>query len=88
MPNVRSAEKRLKQSERRRERNRAAKAAMKTAFKKTVTAIETGDRNEAEKQLKLFVSKVDAIARKGIIHKNNAANKKSKITRMFNGKFA
>ena len=88
MPNVKSAEKRLRQSEGRTLRNRIAKSSIKTLWKRAVSAIESGDKTNADKELKLVVSKLDTVSRKGIIHKKQAARKKSNIMRLYNKKFA
>lgn len=81
MPNIKSAEKRVKTSERNRQRNVAVKSAIKTAIKKVYENIQ----NKAEEaQLKESVSKayslLDRAVSKGIIHKNTAARRKSRLT--------
>ena len=88
MPNVRSAEKRLKQSIKRNLRNRTAKSSIKTILKSTTDSIQSGNKNDAEKSLKFAISKLDTVSGKGIIHKNLAARKKSKLSRLFNKRFS
>ena len=70
--------KRIRQAEKARLRNKHYKPLVKTMIKK-VKAAET--REEAEKLFREAVSVIDKVAAKGIIHKNNAANKKSKLAR-------
>lgn len=88
MPNIKSAEKRMRQNEVRRARNRTAKSAMKTLMKKAEQSIEAGDKAAAEADLKKTISKIDSIARKKVVHKNEAARKKSRLMADYNKKFA
>lgn len=76
-----SAQKRARQTPKRTEYNKHFKAKIKSALK-NVTASKKKD--EAEKELKKAVKVLDRAAVKGIIHKNNAANKKSKLTKAVN----
>jgi small subunit ribosomal protein S20 len=76
-----SAQKRARQTPKRTEYNKHYKAKIKSAVK-NVTAAKKKD--EAEKQLKKAVSVLDRAATKGILHKNTAANKKSKLTKAVN----
>lgn len=78
MPQHKSAEKRVRQSERRRVRNLAKRTRMKTAIKKVIGATE---KETATKELKTTISMLDRMAVKGMIHRNKAANLKSKLTR-------
>ena len=73
--------KRARQTPKRTEYNKHFKAKIKSALK-NVTAAKKKD--EAEKELKKAVKVLDRAAVKGIIHKNNAANKKSKLTKTVN----
>ena len=77
MPNIKSAKKRVQVSGVRNERNKADKSALKTALKKFEAAAAEGNRTEAESAYKVAVKSVDKAAAKGILHKNNAAHKKS-----------
>lgn len=76
-----SAQKRARQTVKRTERNKLYKAKIKTAVKKVFTST---DKSAAETELKKAVSLLDRVAVKGIIHKNNAANKKSQLVRHVN----
>ncbi len=78
MPNIKSAKKRVKVSEVRAERNKACRSELKTVIKKAQVAIDAKDANAAE-TVKVAVSKIDQAAGKGLIHKNNAARKKSAL---------
>mgnify|MGYP005843290831 CR=1 FL=1 len=84
MPRIKSQIKRMRQSERRRIRNKSARSEIKTYINRFRKAVEAGDKALAESELKLAVKKLDKAAEKGIIHKNNAANKKSSLMRRFN----
>jgi len=78
-----SAEKRHRQSEERRMRNKAAKSAVRTSVKKFVTLVQKKDP-ESEAALKEMIKKIDTASRKGIIKKNAAARKKSRMQRFYN----
>ena len=81
---VRSAEKRHRQSEERRKRNKAVKSSVRTSAKKFVLVARKKETGEAEILLKDMIKKIDSAARKGIIKKNTAARKKSRMQRLFN----
>ncbi len=83
MPQHKSAEKRVRQSKRRNAYNKLHKAEMKSLIKtvKKIVAAK-GSPEEANKALSATFKKLDKMATKGIIHKNNAANKKSKLTKL------
>jgi small subunit ribosomal protein S20 len=76
-----SAQKRARQTIKRTDRNKFYKAKVRTAVKNLLSA---KDKETAQKQLKSTVSILDKVAGKGIIHKNAAANRKSKLTRHVN----
>ena len=78
MPNIKSAKKRVLVNKTKAARNKSAKSALKTAIKKANAAIET---NAADKEelVKIACKKIDQAAAKGLIHKNNAAHKKSAL---------
>ena len=78
-----SAEKRHRKSEERRLRNKSAKSAVKTSVKKFVSLAQKKDPN-TETALKDMIKKIDTAAGKGIIPKNTAARKKSRMQRYFN----
>ena len=84
LPNIKSAKKRVLLAEARNAQNRVQKSAMKTAIKKFEAAAAEGNRTEAEGAYKVAVQKVDMAASKGLIHKNNAAHKKSALTLKLN----
>ena len=79
MANIKSAVKRAKQSEVNRLRNRAGKSRVLTARKKALTAIGSGNKDEATKAYSEYTSVLDKTAKKGIIAKNNANRKKSRM---------
>ena len=79
-----SAEKRHRQSEERRMRNKAAKSAVRTSIKKFVVLAQKKDVPASEAALKDMIKKIDTAARKGIIKKNAAARKKSRMQRYCN----
>ncbi len=81
MPNIKSAEKRVRQSERRRVRNRIYRSSARTAVKKARALIEAGDPGAQEAVMKA-VRILDKAAQKGVIHANNAARRKSRLLRM------
>ncbi len=80
MPNIKSAEKRVLIGKVRNARNKAEKSELKTNLKKFDAAVAEGNREAAESAYKVAVSNVDRAAADGVIHKNNAAHKKSKMT--------
>ena len=83
-PNIKSAKKRVLVAEARNARNKAEKSALKTAIKKFEAAAVDGDRTEAEGTYKVAVKAIDKAAAKGLMHKNNAAHKKSALTLKLN----
>ena len=84
LPNIKSAKKRVLVAEVRNARNKANKSALKTAIKKFEAAAVEGNRTEAEGAYKVAVKAVDKAAAKGLLHKNNAAHKKSAMTLKLN----
>ena len=79
MANIKSAIKRARQNETRRQRNASARSKMRTYIKKVRTAIEEGNQDEANAAFREMTSVVDKVAAKGIIHKNKAARHKSRL---------
>lgn len=79
MPNTKSAKKRLRQDLERRERNRAVKSSVKTQIKKVISALRDGKIDVAETEFRAAASHLDRAAGKGVIHKNNAARRKSRL---------
>ncbi|AZR73183.1 30S ribosomal protein S20 [Anoxybacter fermentans] len=84
MPIIKSAKKRVKITKKRTLRNRANKSALRTAIKRFERAVAEGDLEKAKVELVKAQSTIDKSVKKGIIHKNNAARKKSRLARMFN----
>ena len=80
MPNIKSAAKRDALAKAQNAKNRAAKTLLKTNVKKFDAAIVEGDRETAVSAYKVAVKTIDHAASKHLIHKNCAANKKSKLT--------
>lgn len=81
MPQHQSAIKRVRQNEKRRERNRGQRSKMRTLIK---NVLEATDQEEARELLKEATSYVDKMAAKGMIHENNAARKKAQMTKHVN----
>lgn len=88
MPHTSSAKKRLRQTEKRRLRNRAAKKGLKTQIKDFLGVIKDGTPEELEAQFKLAVKKLDKAAAKRVVHPNLAARKKSQLARLVNARKA
>ena len=84
MPNIKSAKKRVAVTEKKNSQNKMIKSAVKTAIKKYYAVLAAGDVAEAEKLLPETVSVIDSAVSKGILHKNNAANKKSAMAKNLN----
>lgn len=81
MANIKSQKKRIKTNEKRRLRNKAYKSELKTLVRKTREAIAAGDAEVAESELRVAARKLDKAVSKGVIHKNQAANRKSKLAK-------
>ena len=84
MPNIKSAKKRVLVTETKTMQNKAMKSALKTDIKKFDAAVAEGNRSEADVAYKVAVKAVDQAVAKGLLHKNNAANKKSSMTLKLN----
>ncbi len=84
MPNIKSAAKRVQLEKVRNARNRAEKTALKTTLKKFDVAVAEGDRDAAAATYKVAVKSVDRAVTKGLLHKNNAAHKKSAMALKMN----
>jgi len=80
MANIKSQIKRNRQNERRRLRNKAVRSEMRTRTKSAVSALSSGEENAAE-LLQAAVKRIDTAAARGVIHKNQAANRKSSLMR-------
>ena len=84
MPNIKSAKKRVKVTKAKNLQNQMAKSALKTVLKKFDAAAAAGDKSAAEAAYKVAVKAVDQAAAKHLLHKNNAAHKKSAMTLKLN----
>jgi len=80
----RSVLKRQRQNERRRMRNRAVKSAMRTSIKKALVSLQGGTPAEVEACLREAISYIHRAASKGVIHRNTAARKISRLVRRIN----
>ncbi len=83
MPNIKSAKKRVLVNQTKAAKNKATNSALKTAIKKANAAIDANDTNKAD-VVKVAVKKIDQAAAKGLLHKNNAAHKKSALVTKLN----
>jgi small subunit ribosomal protein S20 len=77
--NIKSQIKRNKTNEKARLRNKAVKSELKTAIRATREAIAAGDAEKAGEAVRVATRKLDKAVSKGVLHKNNAANKKSAL---------
>ncbi|MGV8058723.1 MAG: 30S ribosomal protein S20 [Smithellaceae bacterium] len=84
MATHKSAVKRDRQSEKRRERNVADKSAIKTKIKSVLSAVETKDKEASAKALKAAIPALSKAAVKGVLHKKNASRKISRLTKKIN----
>ena len=80
MPNHKSAEKRVRQNEKRRAVNRSNRTRVRTQIKKLRSALKASDKNLSLELLNPTVSVIDKAVNKGILHKNTAARYKSRLT--------
>ena len=79
MANIKSAEKRARQTVKRRSRNMAARSKLRTAIKSVVNAVAAGNKEEAAASLKAAGPVIDAAVTKGLIHRNKASRHKSHL---------
>ena len=80
MPNHKSAEKRVRQSEKRRVINRGNRTKVRTYIKKVRAALDSGKSDEIQSVLPETISVIDKAVQKGVMHKNAAARYKSRLT--------
>ena len=80
MPNHKSAEKRVRQSEKRRVINRSHRTKVRTYIKKVRAALDSGDQGAIQEVLPDAISVIDKSVQKGVMHKNAAARYKSRLT--------
>ncbi|WP_308806908.1 30S ribosomal protein S20 [Actinotignum urinale] len=84
MANIKQQKKRVLTNEKRRIRNQAVKSELKTYVRKTREAIEAGDKEVAQLALQAAGRKLDKAVSKGVIHRNQAANRQSKLAKQVN----
>ena len=80
MPNHKSAEKRVRQNERRRGVNKSNRARLRTAVKNLRATLEKGSGKDATELLPKTISELDKAVQKGVLHRNAAARQKSRLT--------
>ena len=83
MPNIRSAAKRARQNIKRELHNRRIKSMLKTTIRRFEESLKSGDHEDAKERLHAAVRQIDKAAAKGILHRNNAARKKSRLSRLY-----
>lgn len=84
MANHKSAIKRIRSSERKRIRNRIVRGRARTAVKRVRQALESGDIAEAQQSILVAIKSLDKAVSKGVLHRNNAARRKSRLMKAFN----
>lgn len=84
MANLKSSKKDIRRSEKRRLVNQGVKSSIKTFIKKTRTAVASGDADATKTALTSAVKALDKAAQRGVIHKNQAARRKSRIAKLAN----
>ncbi|MDO4910376.1 MAG: 30S ribosomal protein S20 [Corynebacterium sp.] len=84
MANIKSQKKRIRTNEAARLRNQAVKSAVRTEIRKLREAVAAGNKEEAAAQLRVASRKLDKAVSKGVLHRNNAANKKSAMASAVN----
>jgi small subunit ribosomal protein S20 len=82
--NIKSQIKRIKTNEKARQRNQSVKSSLKTAIRKAREAVEAGDQAKAQELARAASRQLDKAVSKGVIHANQAANKKSALTKKVN----
>jgi len=84
LPNIKSAQKRVLLTKVQNARNKADRSELRTSLKKFDAAVAQSDKASADETYKVAVKAVDRAASKGLLHKNNAARKKSSLTLKLN----
>lgn len=84
MANIKSQIKRIKTNRKATERNRAYKSELRTLARSTREAVQAGDKDAATEKLRVATRKLDKAVSKGVLHKNQAANRKSALAKMVN----
>jgi len=85
MANTKSAAKRARQTKVRTTRNRSIKTSVRSAQKKALAAVQTGDKSAAAAAVSQFSSELDRAAKRGVIHKNSADRRKSSLAKLVAG---
>lgn len=85
MATHKSAEKRHRQSEKRRVRNHALKSRLRTIVKRVLNALDSKDASTAETELRVAARALDKAVTKGVLHRNNASRRLSRLTLRLNG---
>jgi small subunit ribosomal protein S20 len=88
LANIKSAIKSIRSDAKKTLRNKPVRSSLKTYVKKAVAEIHTGEEDNSLEAVRAAVSKLDKAAQKGIIHKNQAARRKSRLMKKFNAEFA
>lgn len=84
MANIKSQKKRILTNEKARQRNNSVKSELKTAIRAVTTAVEGADKDAAATALQAASRKLDKAVSKGVLHRNNAANRKSAVSKRVN----
>jgi len=84
LANIKSAKKRILVAQTKTARNKSIKSAVKTSIKKVEAAVNAKNKDEAQAALTAAISTISKAANKGVYHKNNAARKVSRLTKMVN----
>jgi small subunit ribosomal protein S20 len=84
MPNHKSAEKRMRQNEKRRDVNRNNRGRLRTSIKKLRAALTSGEAGNVQELLPATISTIDKAVQKGVLHRNAAARHKSRLTARVN----
>jgi small subunit ribosomal protein S20 len=82
LANIKSAAKRARQNERRRAHNRIYRSSARTYVKRARRLVEEGELEQAEQDVASAIRALDRAAQKGVIHKNNAARRKSRLMKL------
>jgi small subunit ribosomal protein S20 len=84
LANIKSQIKRNRQNEKRRLQNRVYSGTARKAIRNTLVAIEAGEKEDAQSKAMIAMKALDKAAAKGVIHKNNAARRKSRLMKQIN----
>lgn len=84
MPNHKSAEKRVRQNEKRRDNNRSNRSRLRTSIRKLREALTSGNTEQVSALLPETISTIDKAVQKGVLHRNAAARHKSRLTTRVN----